>query len=361
MSQPDQQHTSDESGLHGRTVCLITPEACAALGDTKFEITKEVRSWSAMVEKAIRANAGSCLGMEVILATEKHPIPNADLYILDCNLIGEETQQGRDSISQSWESRVAPLVLLCSTSGSPCLETQIIDGRGIHLHQPIGPRRLASVFQSALEAKRNADSLQTVMNEQAHGLGLSGPPHPQESLESLSAAALPTLSLGQLALSPPPNPLPAQPNEAGGNSELGSKLQTQPRNKRHLLLVDDNPINVKLLVHLVQKLNLTFETASDGMEAVKLYKNSLDGQSPRFDYVFMDISMPVMNGFEATREIRQMETQAAARRCKVIALTGLSSDVNRNEASASGCDLFLTKPVKMATVRGLLDSEGQEE
>ncbi len=361
MSQPDQQHTSDESGLHGRTVCLITPEACAALGDTKFEITKEVRSWSAMVEKAIRANAGSCLGMEVILATEKHPIPNADLYILDCNPIGEETQQSRNSISQSWESRVAPLVLLCSTSGSPCLETQIIDGRGIHLHQPIGPRRLASVFQSALEAKRNADSLQTVMNEQARGLGLSGPPHPQESLDSLSAAALPTLSLEQLALSPPPNPLPAQPKETGGNSELGPQLQTQPTNKRHVLLVDDNPINVKLLVHLVQKLNLTFETASDGMEAVKLYKNSLDGQSPRFDYVFMDISMPVMNGFEATREIRQMETQAAARRCKVIALTGLSSDVNRNEASASGCDLFLTKPVKMATVRGLLDSKGQEE
>ena len=361
ISQPDHQHASDKSSLHGRTACLITPEACAAIGDTKFEVTKEARSWSDMVEKAIRANAGTCLGMEVILATERLPTPKADLYILDCNPIGEETQQCRDNILRSWQSRVAPLVLLCSTSASPCPETQIIDGRGIHLHQPIGPRRLASVFQSALEAKRNTDALQTVFNEEAHGSRLSEPPHPQESLDPLSAAALPTQSLEELALSPPPDPLPEQPNEKVGIREMGSQVQTQPIHKRHLLLVDDNPINVKLLVHLVQKLNHTFDTASDGMEAVKLYKNSLEGQSPRYDFVFMDISMPVMNGFEATREIRHMETQAAAGRCKVIALTGLSSDVNRNEASASGCDLFLTKPVKMKTIRGLLDLEGQRE
>ncbi len=355
-SQPDQQLSSERSDLHGRTVCLITPEECAATGGTKFEITKEARSWSATVEKAIRANAGTRLGMQVVLATEEDPTPDADLYILDCNPIGEETQEGRERILQSWEGRVAPLVLLCSTSGSPC-----IDGRGVHLHQPIGPRKLASVFRSALEPKQNTDALPSAINKEAHDLTFSVPPHPQERLDQSPAAALHTLSLEELAPPLPHNLLPEQSNENGGNSELGSQLQTQPTNKRHVLLVDDNPINVKLLVHLVQKLDLTFETASDGMEAVKLYKNSLDGQSPRFDFVFMDISMPVMNGFEATREIRQMETQASARRCKVIALTGLSSDVNRNEASASGCDLFLTKPVKMATVRGLLDSEGRED
>jgi CheY-like chemotaxis protein len=133
-----------------------------------------------------------------------------------------------------------------------------------------------------------------------------------------------------------------------------------PRVKsRHLLLVDDNPINMKLLTTVVRKLNHTFATASHGLEAVQLYSKSLE-QQRQFDMVFMDISMPVMDGFQATREIRQMELEAGVQACKIVALTGLSSDASRNEAYACGSDLFFTKPVKLDKVRRLLDEEIDE-
>ncbi|KAM0279563.1 hypothetical protein ACHAQH_004518 [Verticillium albo-atrum] len=125
---------------------------------------------------------------------------------------------------------------------------------------------------------------------------------------------------------------------------------------RHLLLVDDNPINIKLLTTVMRKLNHTFATACDGLEAVQLYEKSLV-EGPRFDLVFMDISMPVMDGFEATREIRRLENKAGVAKSKIIVLTGLSSDSDRKEAVASGSDMFLTKPVKLVKVREVLDQE----
>jgi CheY-like chemotaxis protein len=73
--------------------------------------------------------------------------------------------------------------------------------------------------------------------------------------------------------------------------------------------------------------------------------------------IFMDISMPIMDGFEATREIRLLENEAGVKRCKIVALTGLSSEESRNEALTSGSDVFLTKPVKLERVRSLMNEQ----
>lgn len=73
------------------------------------------------------------------------------------------------------------------------------------------------------------------------------------------------------------------------------------------------------------------------------------------------MSMPVMNGFEATRAIRSREKDSGGRdRATIIALTGLSSSRDASEALASGVDLFLTKPVSFKEVSRLLD-EWQEK
>ena len=95
--------------------------------------------------------------------------------------------------------------------------------------------------------------------------------------------------------------------------------------------MDDNAINIRVLATVVGKLRHTYATACHGLEAVQLYNDSLS-QGPRFDLVFMDISMPVINGFQATQEIQQLERDAAVKPCKIVALTGLNSDVSRNEA-----------------------------
>jgi signal transduction histidine kinase/CheY-like chemotaxis protein len=351
----EQQPLHDQfSGLDGRTVCLVGPDAFAALADTEFEITKEVRSWSEIVENALRAIAGS--GMEVILGTKDCPAPKADLYVLDSSLFGSTVEERRDTILQKCRERASPLVLLCSGSKTSSCVGHGIKSHDIHLHHPIGPRKLASVFRSALEAKPVGGMVQTRTDEKRY---------PDNSAKDQSSSPPRTITpKGPALLAPQPPPPESSSKNMKSVTEIpastGAQSEVPSTKSRHLLLVDDNLINISLLTRLVRKLNHTFETASNGLEAVQRYKSSLEGQSKRFDIIFMDISMPVMNGFEATREIRQLETKAGLSRCRVIALTGLSSEVNRSEANASGVDAFYTKPVRMDTIKGILDEDRPE-
>lgn len=70
--------------------------------------------------------------------------------------------------------------------------------------------------------------------------------------------------------------------------------------------------------------------------------------------VLMDISMPVMDGFEATRQIRAFEQDHGIEPATIVALTGLGSAEAQREAFVSGVDLFLTKPVKLKELTALL-------
>lgn len=111
----------------------------------------------------------------------------------------------------------------------------------------------------------------------------------------------------------------------------------------------------QVLSSYVTKLGCTFDTAQNGLEAVTIYQAS----SKRYDLVLMDISMPVMNGYEATKGIRKFERFSPSSRfapTRIIALTGLGSEASRDEAFTSGVDEFRTKPVPMKDLKVLLDS-----
>ncbi|TWU70604.1 hypothetical protein ED733_000848 [Metarhizium rileyi] len=118
------------------------------------------------------------------------------------------------------------------------------------------------------------------------------------------------------------------------------------------LLVDDNPINLKILTTYMKKLGLPYRTATNGQQAVELFR----GGNDLYKCVFMDISMPVMDGFEATRRIRSTEIEKGLHRCTIFALTGLASADAQQEAFTSGIDLFLTKPVKLAELSQILSA-----
>jgi CheY-like chemotaxis protein len=111
------------------------------------------------------------------------------------------------------------------------------------------------------------------------------------------------------------------------------------------------------------------DEAEDGLEAVTKFNDRADG----YDIIFMDISMPVLDGFGATRQIRAIEEhrrqklleasketslqgETARTPALVIALTGLASSRDQNEAFTSGIDLFLTKPVAFKEVGKMLDN-----
>ncbi|KAJ4385396.1 hypothetical protein N0V93_009824 [Gnomoniopsis smithogilvyi] len=122
------------------------------------------------------------------------------------------------------------------------------------------------------------------------------------------------------------------------------------------LLVDDNPINLKILSSYMKKLGYKYITASNGQEAVDMFLSSPSG---RYSCVFMDISMPIMDGFEATRRIRAFERESRALKpASIFALSGLGSAEAQREAFASGIDLFLAKPVKLKELSSILETRG---
>ncbi|OLN83316.1 Histidine kinase 5-like protein 1 [Colletotrichum chlorophyti] len=137
-------------------------------------------------------------------------------------------------------------------------------------------------------------------------------------------------------------------------SKKDSSSVTSSSKKTRFLLVDDNSLNLKILASYMKKLGHKFETAMDGQEALKVFE---DG-SGELQCVLMDISMPKMDGFEATRRIRALETEKGLSRCHIFALTGLASASAQQEAFASGIDLFLTKPVRLKELSKILETKG---
>lgn len=120
------------------------------------------------------------------------------------------------------------------------------------------------------------------------------------------------------------------------------------------LLVEDNIINLDILSIYMKKLGRAFHTATNGSLAVETYKANPN----HCKYIFMDVSMPVMDGFEATRCIRAYEREHQLKPCVIFALTGLASESAQQEAFGSGVDLFLTKPVKLKELGMILRSRG---
>jgi two-component system sensor histidine kinase/response regulator len=112
--------------------------------------------------------------------------------------------------------------------------------------------------------------------------------------------------------------------------------------QRHVLLVEDNPINQRVAEKMLARLGYQVDTANNGVEATERMARS------RYDVVLMDCQMPEMDGYEATQRIRAMEQRIA--RTPIVAVTANAMAADRERCLAAGMDDFLSKPL---TVKGL--------
>ena len=110
---------------------------------------------------------------------------------------------------------------------------------------------------------------------------------------------------------------------------------------KHVLIVDDIDINAEILADLLDLEEVTSEHAENGQVAVDLFAASEPGH---FDAIFMDLRMPVMDGYEATRAIRALD-RADAKTIPILALTANAFEEDREHALEAGMDVHLAKPV----------------
>ncbi|KAF7530475.1 hypothetical protein G7054_g9526 [Neopestalotiopsis clavispora] len=326
-------------------------------------------------------------------------------FIPDLILCGERSFE--QSLKELRADEMTPTVVICRNAlvarrmaTSPKYSIRACNGVIDFISQPVGPRKLAKVLlqcfkhwtklqetaistqapsvftqsesmASPLEeprdllfaqSARSAPEAQVAPGASPRPRSLTAPErHPIE--EHVTSPSLSHRNSDQDAETPRPSQAAIAPKpveeEAGGerprqNMEIRLKRKTP---MARFLLVDDNAINLKILTAYMGKLGHRYDTARNGLEAFEAFQKG----AGQYKCVLMDISMPVMDGFESSRRIRAHERAEKLTRCNIFALTGLASENAQQEAFSSGIDLCLAKPVKLKELSEILDEKKIDE
>ncbi|KAF2812320.1 uncharacterized protein BDZ99DRAFT_439352 [Mytilinidion resinicola] len=358
-----------------------------------------------IVRKALESICGEWFGMVLVSWTSsEHTHPDLFVATERCAAALRAQFESKAGIQSAQEiTKPPPVIVLCNAASSshsssntvaPAKYEQVFE----HVTQPCGPRKFGRALSACL-SRDNHNSQHTVAGaEPAQGLtseAISKLPSPFGVLNLDPSTKVNTSTdstVGQHDVATdsiqnlhvknqrPPNP---QSQSSPSVPTTTAKIPTPlPRHvPLFVLAVDDNPINLNLLRNWLLRLSHYPITATNGAEAVEKYKARCNTatssaptsatclpvtETPRFDAVLMDISMPQMNGMEATRQIRAYERELGLKPAKVIALTGLANAQAQQEAFSSGIDTYLVKPLRVRELEGALrdvamgDEEGSE-
>ena len=126
-------------------------------------------------------------------------------------------------------------------------------------------------------------------------------------------------------------------------------ISDNKKNKPHILLVEDNKINIIVAKALLKKLGCEVNVAMNGLEALEILKTK------NYDIVFMDVQMPKMNGLEATREIRKDDSGILNSKIPIIAMTANAMKGDKEMCINAGMDDYLSKPINFEVVEKMIE------
>jgi len=118
--------------------------------------------------------------------------------------------------------------------------------------------------------------------------------------------------------------------------------------KRHALIVDDNAANLFALSSMLKKLQVCHESATNGSEAVRMYK-----ENP-CELVLMDLNMPIMNGMEASKEITNY-ARVKGLSVYIVILSAQDEPADKSECLRAGIKSWITKPVNFKELKQLIE------
>jgi two-component system sensor histidine kinase/response regulator len=128
----------------------------------------------------------------------------------------------------------------------------------------------------------------------------------------------------------------------------GSVAIEQTNSGRHILIAEDNYVNQRVAVLQLQQIGFIADVVSNGDEALEAIRNK------NYDLILMDCQMPIMDGFEATREIRKAEIRTG-KRIPIVAMTAHAMEGDREKCIAEGMDDYISKPVNPAVLGSMLE------
>ncbi|RMY55079.1 hypothetical protein D0864_13849 [Hortaea werneckii] len=340
------------------------------------------------------------------------PLANVDICVVSESAVDElRSMDGGDFATKYGLSITTPL-LVASRSGLPSLSQNVEHDAVVRamdqIGLPCGPRRLIKILANCLERSRNETVDQEVLpndqmtpqmesRAQVQSREVGTPPtgvlpdQPRLSMQEEPKQTSRSVSIRPATRRAETQPVPATDARRKSISSLPlGQTAPQGAGAKRVLVVDDNSVNVQLLVMFMRKNGHAYQTAHNGLDALQKFQiatsghsdsvstsptvsrrgsvasqNSIDG----FDFVLMDLSMPVMDGLESTRRIRgherTLQAQYEARGEKytsatIIALTGLASTQAQQDAFSSGIDHFMAKPVKLAELKKLMQQTAHD-
>jgi len=134
----------------------------------------------------------------------------------------------------------------------------------------------------------------------------------------------------------------------------GNRLETVKKQNQEKLLtvlvVEDDPMSRTFMLKMMNRIGIEADLAVDGLEAMRLYNKNT------YDLIFMDIQMPVMNGYETTRLIREQEKLTDVY-TPIIAITAYALEEDRDKCLKAGMDEYLSKPVSVDHLLQLIEEK----
>ncbi len=139
-----------------------------------------------------------------------------------------------------------------------------------------------------------------------------------------------------------------EPRDAAAAADTGvPAVPDKRRQTARILVVEDNPINQTVAIELLQQIGYRADLVTNGLEAIQAFELS------HYDLVLMDVQMPEMDGFEATRRIRLLQDSQESR-TPIIAMTAYAMKGDRERCLAAGMDGYVSKPVHSGALEEIL-------
>ncbi|CAL5871616.1 uncharacterized protein PFLUO_LOCUS5869 [Penicillium psychrofluorescens] len=297
---------------------------------------------------------------------------------LDCEDTGGRNLFGLAYHFDIGDACTSPVIVICQSPEEAHRMFVASKSRGQteffeFVSQPCGPRKLARAINMCIKRQRDRESGRRASDEPTRWVEVPQSSHLPVDIEAsdppedrMKISKRPTADT--MGIEEDRSLQPQNPDRPGADQEHALWPTSNSKHVQDIpeiqapsaLLVDDNDVNLQLLCAYVQKEGFKYQSARDGAQAVETYR----AHPGLFQIVIIDISMPVMNGFEASREIRRLEREHRAGMSEsdqkalpptiIAALTGLDSAGAQKEAFGSGINTFLVKPVKRQELQAIL-------